>query len=170
METFTLSPTLSHLNGWEKISSNRMRNKKSVSFHKSVFVCDELRYMALFRSRFFFVQTLHSRFLSQCMKRVSGFICTAIISSDFWGEVICWNESRLYDRLFLVCLCTCDLLKPFSSSEKWKYTFSDVVRLALLKGLQWLHCRIRHVTVRLGYAVIIHIIIQFPHTDSCAWT
>lgn len=166
METFTLSPTLSHLNGWEKkYQLTEWGTNKSVSFHKSVFVCD-----ALLQSRYIFVQTLHSRFLSQCMKRVLRFHMYCYHIQWFLSEVICWNAS-IWSALPRVCVFVhVWFTQPFSSSDKLKYTFSDVVHLALPKGLQWLHCRIRHVTVRLDYTVIIHIIIQFPHTDSCAWT
>lgn len=66
--------------------------KESVSFHKSMFVCDELHYMALLRSRFFFVQTLHSVFSPSAwsMSQVSYVLQSYPVISE-WGNMLEWE-------------------------------------------------------------------------------
>lgn len=175
METFTLSPTLSHLNGWEKKNHLTEQGKKKKKVFHSINQC--LFVMSSRRSRFFFLQTLHGHFPSQCIlssreietcSRVSYVLLSDPVISE-WGNMLEWEYTSsvcmcvfvhvIYSTIFIIRQIKIHIFPCWFSIAKGASvtTLQDKARDSQAK-------------FRCSHLVIIHIIIQFPHTDPCAWT
>lgn len=175
METFTLSPTLSHLNGWEKKNHLIKRGKKVFhSINQCLFVMsfDDQGFSSCKLAAAIFPPSAFCHLVRS--KRVLRFHTYCYQIQWFLNEVICWNESIWSAHPLYACVCLHVIYSTIFIIRQLKIHIFPCSWFSIAKGASVTtlqdKARDSQAKFRCSHLEIIHIVIQFPHTDPCAWT